>query len=81
MHTFTHETWDVWGLTGECLLRLALLCHPEHSFPYDTRHPDGTDMEDWFGRVLALPSFHAEARAAAEGRDKRAGSRRKKDDA
>lgn len=79
MHTFRHDDkWDVWGLTGEVLLRLAQLCFPQHVFPYDTRHPDGTDMEDWFGRVLTLPAFHEEALAEAEGRRKRAGSRRKK---
>ncbi len=79
MHTFRYgEQWDVWGLTAETLVRLALLCFPDYPFPYDTRHPDGELMETWYERVLALPEFHREARAAAAGHRKKASSRRKK---
>lgn len=61
MHSFRYGEYETWGLTAETLVRLCVLAFPAHPFPYDTRHPDGLCMEGWFGRVLALPEFRAEA--------------------
>lgn len=76
MHKFRHaDKWDVWGLTAETLLRLVIFCFPEHPFPYETCHPDGTHMETWYRRVLTLPEFHEQAQAAESKRARKAGSR------
>lgn len=65
MHSFVYRQYEVWGLTAETLVRLAVLSFPSHPFSFDVRHPDGSDMEGWMERVLQLPAFQAEAERVA----------------
>jgi hypothetical protein len=71
MHTFMHESYAVWGLTAETLVRLCVLTHPTHTFPYDTAHPDGTSLEEWFTAVVGLPDFAREVADVERSRRKR----------